>query len=110
MAVLNRPDKRNALVNELLRQPAPPLGMTVDALRPVGRAVSAPETAWADRNLLRWSLQERPDPLGARLRVRMAARLDRSRTAAPGRRVARTRSQTLAVATSAPSPSAGSSS
>lgn len=50
------------LLDELLRQPAAPLGMTVDALRAIGRAISAPETAWADPDLLRWSLRERPDP------------------------------------------------
>ena len=50
-----------ALVAELLAQPAAPLGMTVDALRAIGRAISAPETAWADPDLLRWSLRERPE-------------------------------------------------
>lgn len=50
------------LVGELLSQPAAPLGMTVDALRAIGRATSAPEAAWADADLLRWALRERPDP------------------------------------------------
>jgi enoyl-CoA hydratase/carnithine racemase len=49
------------LVAELLAQPAVPLAMTVDALRALGRAISGPETAWADPDLLRWSLQDRPD-------------------------------------------------
>lgn len=44
------------LVSTLLRQPAAALAMTVDGLRALGRAVSAPETAWADPDLLRWSL------------------------------------------------------
>ena len=51
-----------ALVDGLLAQPAAPLAMTVDALRALGRAVSAPETAWADPDLLRWSLREREPP------------------------------------------------
>lgn len=46
------------LVGELLAQPPVPLGMTVDALRALGRAVSAPEVSWADADLLRWSLRE----------------------------------------------------
>lgn len=50
----------DALIDELLAQPPAPLAMTVDALRALGRAVSAPETAWADPDLLRWSLRERP--------------------------------------------------
>ena len=33
----------------------PPLALTVDALRALGRAVSAPEVAWSDPDLLRWS-------------------------------------------------------
>ena len=44
------------LVAELLAQPGAPLGMTVDALRALGRATSAPELSWADPDLLRWSL------------------------------------------------------
>jgi enoyl-CoA hydratase/carnithine racemase len=52
----------DALVEELLAQPAVPLAMTVDGLRALGRATSAAETAWADPDLLRWSLRERPDP------------------------------------------------
>lgn len=55
----------DALVAELLAQPAAPLAMTVDALRALGRATSAADTAWADPDLLRWSLRERPDPSGA---------------------------------------------
>ena len=49
------------LVDELLGQPAAPLAMTVDALRALGRATSAAETAWADPDLLRWSLRDPPD-------------------------------------------------
>ncbi|MGH9112168.1 MAG: enoyl-CoA hydratase-related protein [Acidimicrobiales bacterium] len=45
----------DALVAELLAQPAAALAMTVDALRPLGRALSAPDTAWADPDLLRRS-------------------------------------------------------
>ena len=52
----------DALVAELLAQPAGPLAMTVDALRALGRATSAPEISWADPDLLRWSLRERPSP------------------------------------------------
>jgi enoyl-CoA hydratase/carnithine racemase len=52
----------DALVNELLAQPAAPLAMTVDALRALGRATSAPDVSWADPDLLRWSLRERPEP------------------------------------------------
>jgi enoyl-CoA hydratase/carnithine racemase len=48
------------LVGQLLAQPAAPLAMTVDALRAIGRATSAPEAAWADADLLRWALRERP--------------------------------------------------
>ena len=51
----------DALVGELLAQPAAPLAMTVDALRAIGRATSAPDVSWADPDLLRWSLRERPD-------------------------------------------------
>ena len=56
----------DALVAELLAQPAPALAMTVDALRALGRALSGPETAWADPDLLRWSLRD----LGAPTRDR----------------------------------------
>lgn len=52
----------DALVAELLAQPAAPLAMTVDALRALGRATSAADTAWADPDLLRWSLRERSEP------------------------------------------------
>ena len=48
----------DGLVAGLLSQPPAALAMTVDALRALGRAVSAPETAWADPDLLRWSLGE----------------------------------------------------
>jgi enoyl-CoA hydratase/carnithine racemase len=51
----------DALVAELLAQPAAPLAMTVDALRAIGRATSAPDVSWADPDLLRWSLRERPE-------------------------------------------------
>lgn len=51
-----------ALVAELLAQPAVPLAMTVDALRALGRATSASDVSWADPDLLRWSLRERPGP------------------------------------------------
>ncbi|HUP86041.1 MAG TPA: enoyl-CoA hydratase/isomerase family protein [Acidimicrobiales bacterium] len=47
------------LVDELLAQPAAPLAMTVDALRAIGRATSAPDVSWADPDLLRWTLRER---------------------------------------------------
>ncbi len=47
------------LVTGLLAQPAAPLALTVDALRALGRHLSGPETAWADPDLLRWSLRER---------------------------------------------------
>jgi enoyl-CoA hydratase/carnithine racemase len=52
----------DGLVAELLAQPAAPLAMTVDALRALGRATSAPDVSWADPDLLRWSLRERPEP------------------------------------------------
>jgi enoyl-CoA hydratase/carnithine racemase len=52
----------DGLVAELLAQPPAPLAMTVDALRALGRAVSGPETAWADPDLLRWALRDRPPP------------------------------------------------
>jgi len=48
-----------ALVDELVAQPALALAMTVDGLRALGRATSAPDTAWADADLLRWSLRDR---------------------------------------------------
>ena len=48
------------LVATLLRQPAVPLAMTVDGLRALGRATSAADASWADPDLLRWSLRERP--------------------------------------------------
>jgi enoyl-CoA hydratase/carnithine racemase len=48
----------DALVAELLAQPATPLAMTVDALRALGRAVSAEELSWADPDLLRGSLRD----------------------------------------------------
>jgi enoyl-CoA hydratase/carnithine racemase len=47
-----------ALVDELVAQPGLALAMTVDGLRALGRATSAPETAWADPDLLRWSLRD----------------------------------------------------
>jgi 3-hydroxypropionyl-coenzyme A dehydratase len=47
-----------ALTATLAAQPADALAMTVDALRALGRAVSAPEMAWADPDLLRWSLRD----------------------------------------------------
>lgn len=43
------------LVATLLAQPALALAMTVDGLRALGRAVSAPEVFWSDPDLLRWS-------------------------------------------------------
>jgi enoyl-CoA hydratase/carnithine racemase len=49
----------DGLVAELLAQPAAPLAMTVDALRAIGRATSAPDVSWADPDLLRWTLRER---------------------------------------------------
>jgi enoyl-CoA hydratase/carnithine racemase len=48
----------DALVAELLAQPPVALAMTVDALRALGRATSAAETAWADPDLLRWALRD----------------------------------------------------
>jgi enoyl-CoA hydratase/carnithine racemase len=48
----------DALVDVLLAQPEAALAMTVDGLRALGRAVSAPEVAWADPDLLRWSLRD----------------------------------------------------
>jgi len=48
----------DALVDGLLAQPEAALAMTVDGLRALGRAVSAPDTAWADPDLLRWSLRD----------------------------------------------------
>ena len=51
------------VVDGLLAQPPLPLALTVDGLRALGRALSAPETAWSDADLLRWSLKEgRGDP------------------------------------------------
>lgn len=47
-----------ALVGELVAQPALALAMTVDGLRALGRATSAPDIAWADPDLLRWSLRD----------------------------------------------------
>ena len=55
-------DAVDQLVGELLAQPAAPLAMTVDGLRALGRATSAPELSWADPDLLRWTLRERPAP------------------------------------------------
>ncbi|HET6954323.1 MAG TPA: enoyl-CoA hydratase/isomerase family protein [Acidimicrobiales bacterium] len=46
------------LVGGLVAQPAVPLAMTVDALRALGRATAAPEVAWADADILRWSLRD----------------------------------------------------
>lgn len=51
----------DGLVAELVAQPAAPLAMTVDALRAIGRATSAPDVSWADPDLLRWSLRESPE-------------------------------------------------
>jgi enoyl-CoA hydratase/carnithine racemase len=48
----------DALVAQLVAQPAAALALSVDALRALGRAVSAAETAWADPDLLRWSLRD----------------------------------------------------
>ena len=57
------PDELDAavdgLVGTLLAQPATALAMTVDGLRALGRATSAPELGWADADLLRWSLRDR---------------------------------------------------
>lgn len=47
------------LVATLLQQPATPLALTVDGLRALGRATGAADVAWADPDLLRWSLRER---------------------------------------------------
>jgi enoyl-CoA hydratase/carnithine racemase len=52
----------DTLVAELVAQPAAALSLTVDALRALGRALSAPETAWADPDLLRWSLRDLGSP------------------------------------------------
>jgi hypothetical protein len=48
----------DALVDALVAQPAVPLAMTVDALRALGRATSAPEAAWADADILGWALRD----------------------------------------------------
>ena len=48
----------DSLIGQLVAQPPVALALTVDALRALGRAVSAPETAWADPDLLRWSLRD----------------------------------------------------
>lgn len=55
----------DGLVGELLAQPAVPLAMTVDGLRALGRLTSGADASWADPDLLRWTLRERPDPGGA---------------------------------------------
>jgi enoyl-CoA hydratase/carnithine racemase len=52
----------DGLVAELLAQPAAALAMTVDGLRALGRATSGSDTSWADPDLLRWALRERPSP------------------------------------------------
>ena len=56
------PDELNAtteaLVDELLAQPVDALAMTVDGMRALGRALSAPDVSWADPDLLRWSLRD----------------------------------------------------
>jgi len=52
------PGGLEALVGELVAQPALALAMTVDGLRALGRATSAPDIAWADPDLLRWSLRD----------------------------------------------------
>jgi enoyl-CoA hydratase/carnithine racemase len=49
----------DALVDELLAQPPLALALSVDGLRALGRALSAPDVAWADADLLRWSLRDR---------------------------------------------------
>jgi enoyl-CoA hydratase/carnithine racemase len=46
------------LVDGLVAQPAVPLAMTVDALRALGRATSAPEAAWADADILGWARRD----------------------------------------------------
>ena len=51
------PRATETLVEQLLAQPVDALGLTVDGLRALGRAVSAPEVSWADPDLLRWSLR-----------------------------------------------------
>lgn len=49
----------DTLVAELLARPALPLSITVDGMRALGRALSASDLAWADPDLLHWSLRER---------------------------------------------------
>jgi enoyl-CoA hydratase/carnithine racemase len=46
------------LVSMLVRMPSHALAMTVDAVRALGRAVSAADIGWADADLLRWSLRD----------------------------------------------------
>ena len=46
------------LVATLVSMPSHALAMTVDAVRALGRAVSAADIGWADADLLRWSLRD----------------------------------------------------
>jgi len=48
----------DALVATLAGQPPLALGLSVEGLRALGRAASHEEVAWADPDLLRWSLKE----------------------------------------------------
>jgi 3-hydroxypropionyl-coenzyme A dehydratase len=48
----------DGLVDGLVAQPAVPLAITVDALRALGRATSAPEAAWADADILGCALRD----------------------------------------------------
>lgn len=48
----------DALIGDLLRAPAAAMSLTKEALHAIGRAASAEVVAWADADLLSWSMQE----------------------------------------------------
>jgi enoyl-CoA hydratase/carnithine racemase len=74
-----------ALVDELVRMPAAPLALTKEALTAIGRTVATEVVAWADSDLLSWSVRE-PEGQAAAAEYLASLRAARERRSAPPQR------------------------
>jgi len=72
----------DALAADLLRLPAVPLALTKEALSAIGRAASAEVVAWADADLLSWSMGE-PEGQAAATQYLASLRAARERRGGP---------------------------
>jgi enoyl-CoA hydratase/carnithine racemase len=75
----------DALVADLLRLPAVPLALTKEALHAIGRVAGAEVVAWADADLLSWSLGE-PEGQAAAAEYLASLRAARERRDPPAAR------------------------